>query len=88
MFQLFNFIAHFQSRPPGIYKQQYIKELFHRYGNVEDTPRAPELPEWCFEEEEGVSDDDGESNNFGGGGDRPAKKMKRRPYNEVCLHFS
>lgn len=62
--------------------------MFHRYGNVEDAPRAPELPEWCFEEEEGVSDDDGESNSFGGGGgERPAKKMKRRPYNEVCLYF-
>ena len=54
---------------------------------MEDTPRAPELPEWCYEEEEGVSDDDGESNNFGGGGERPAKKMKRRPYNEVCFCF-
>ena len=55
---------------------------------LEDTPKAPELPDWCFEEEEGVSDDDGEPsqqklNDQDQG--RPVKKMKRRPYNEVIL---
>lgn len=41
-----------QARPPGIYKDEYIKELFARYEDVEDAPPAPELPEWCFNEEE------------------------------------
>ncbi|KAJ8934938.1 hypothetical protein NQ314_013097 [Rhamnusium bicolor] len=36
-----------QSRPPGIYKQDYINELFRRYGNIKDVPVAPALPEWC-----------------------------------------
>ncbi|KAJ8917433.1 hypothetical protein NQ315_005480 [Exocentrus adspersus] len=36
-----------EARPPGIYKQVYIKELFRRYGNVENVPRAPSLPKWC-----------------------------------------
>lgn len=41
------------SRPPGIYKQDYIDELFKRYGDEEDQPlHAPALPEWCFDEEE------------------------------------
>ncbi|XP_051951188.1 mRNA-capping enzyme [Xyrauchen texanus] len=48
-----------QARAPGIYKGDYLKELFRRYGDVEDTPPAPALPEWCFDEEEdeGVDDD-------------------------------
>ncbi|XP_052235215.1 mRNA-capping enzyme-like [Dreissena polymorpha] len=46
-----------QARPPGIYKQDYLQELFHRYGDIEDTPPAPVLPEWCNETEEGVDDD-------------------------------
>ncbi|XP_018568610.1 mRNA-capping enzyme-like [Anoplophora glabripennis] len=38
-----------ESRPPGIYKDDYIKELFKRYGRIEDAPPAPSLPEWCEE---------------------------------------
>ena len=41
-----------QARPPGIYKDDYIKELFTRFGDIEDAPPAPEKPDWCFEEEE------------------------------------
>lgn len=48
-----------QSRPPGIYKADYLKELFSRYGEVEDTPPAPELPDWCFDDDSGDVDDDG-----------------------------
>lgn len=46
-----------QARPPGIYKADYLKELFQRYGDVEDAPPPPELPDWCFEEDD--VDDDG-----------------------------
>ncbi|XP_056103424.1 mRNA-capping enzyme [Rhinichthys klamathensis goyatoka] len=49
-----------QARSPGIYKGDYLKELFRRYGDVEDAPAAPALPEWCFDDEEdGDGDDDG-----------------------------
>lgn len=49
-----------QARAPGIYKGEYLKELFRRYGDEEDTPPPPELPEWCFEEDnDGEVDDDG-----------------------------
>lgn len=41
------------ARPPGIYKQDYINELFRRYGDEDDEPlQAPPLPDWCFDEEE------------------------------------
>ncbi len=36
-----------KSRPPGIYKSLYIDELYKRYGDVDDTPIAPEQPDWC-----------------------------------------
>jgi len=36
-----------QSRFPGIYKGGYIKELFKTYGDVDDAPDAPPLPDWC-----------------------------------------
>ncbi|XP_055842507.1 mRNA-capping enzyme [Episyrphus balteatus] len=37
------------ARPPGIYKQDYIQELFRRYDDEEDAPQAPALPDWCFD---------------------------------------
>ncbi|XP_075158681.1 RNA guanylyltransferase and 5'-phosphatase mRNA capping enzyme [Haematobia irritans] len=36
-------------RPPGIYKQDYINELYRRYDDEDDAPPAPELPDWCLE---------------------------------------
>jgi len=41
-------MAFAQARPPGIYKADYIKELFRRYGDEEDVPPAPTLPDWCL----------------------------------------
>nr|XP_006626214.1 PREDICTED: mRNA-capping enzyme [Lepisosteus oculatus] len=75
-----------QARPPGIYKADYLKELFHRYGDVEDAPPAPSLPDWCFEEEEeDVDDDDDGGGNLIGpdsgpssSGSLPGKKKKER----------
>lgn len=52
---------------------------------MQDTHTAPELPEWCFEEEDGVSDDDGELAQSNDEPGRPAKKAKRRAYNEVSV---
>ncbi|GAB0087241.1 mRNA-capping enzyme [Sergentomyia squamirostris] len=33
-------------RPPGIYKGDYIRELYERYDDVDDCPPPPQLPEW------------------------------------------
>lgn len=38
-------------RAPGIYKGDYLEELYRRYGDVDDTPPPPMLPEWCFEDD-------------------------------------
>lgn len=38
------------ARPPGIYKQDYLAELCARYGDPEDVPQAPSMPDWCFED--------------------------------------
>lgn len=34
-------------RPPGIYKQDYLEELYKRYDDAEFTPAAPSRPDWC-----------------------------------------
>ncbi|XP_058835362.1 mRNA-capping enzyme isoform X2 [Topomyia yanbarensis] len=36
-----------KARPPGIYKEDYIQELFRRYEDEDDAIAAPPLPEWC-----------------------------------------
>ncbi|CAL8316099.1 unnamed protein product [Boreogadus saida] len=72
------------SRAPGIYKGEYLKELFRRYGDVEDAPPAPQLPEWCFEEDDGNGDVDDEGNAIGqdpaacSSGSAPGKRKKER----------
>ena len=72
-------------RAPGIYKTDYINELFQRYGDVSDAPATPELPDWCFEDdaETGV-DEDGHaleqgSSSGGGGGGRRREFQKKNP---------
>lgn len=55
-----------EARPPGIYKQDYLDELFSRYGDAEDTPQAPPLPDWCTESDDTV-DDDGHTVDNGSG---------------------
>ncbi|CAG0887238.1 unnamed protein product [Darwinula stevensoni] len=48
-----------ECRHPGIYKPDYLSELYKRYGDVTDTPPPPPLPDWCHAEDEDF-DDDGE----------------------------
>uniref|UniRef100_A0A5S6QUV6 mRNA-capping enzyme n=2 Tax=Trichuris muris TaxID=70415 RepID=A0A5S6QUV6_TRIMR len=42
--------AFVSARPPGIYKQEYLQELFRRFDDVAFTPEAPLLPNWCLDE--------------------------------------
>lgn len=35
------------SRPPGIYRGNYITELFRRYGNSSEAPPPPPRPKWA-----------------------------------------
>ncbi|XP_041360929.1 mRNA-capping enzyme-like [Gigantopelta aegis] len=64
-----------QCRPPGIYKQDYLNELFSRYGDKEDTPAAPPLPAWCIESDDSV-DDDGNAVTDEPSRDGPFKKRR------------
>ncbi|XP_077990812.1 mRNA-capping enzyme-like [Glandiceps talaboti] len=64
-----------QARPPGIYKGHYIVDLFGRYGDKDDAPGAPELPDWCKEFDDTAEvDDDG--NTVGADSDSPRKRRR------------
>lgn len=71
-----------QARAPGIYKGDYLKELFSRYGDEEDTPPPPALPEWCFDDDDGEVDDDGNAVGQESGpsssGSAPGKRKKEK----------
>lgn len=41
-------MAFAQARPPGIYKGDYIKELFRRYEDEDEAVPPPERPDWCY----------------------------------------
>ena len=74
------------ARPPGIYKADYIQELFRRYDDVEDAPDPPPRPAWCLEyDDSNVEDtDDGPSTESGDSHkqDVPSKKRKREYINK------
>ncbi|XP_069105528.1 LOW QUALITY PROTEIN: mRNA-capping enzyme-like [Argopecten irradians] len=67
-----------QARPPGIYKQDYLEELFTRYGEKEDTPPAPALPDWCDESDN--QDDDGNAINGDNAAQGGGFKGRRREF--------
>lgn len=68
------------SRPPGIYKADYIQELYRRYDDVEDAPDPPPRPAWCLEyDDSNVEDtDEGPSTET----DKPQRKRKREFHNK------
>ncbi|XP_059609306.1 mRNA-capping enzyme-like [Phlebotomus argentipes] len=37
-----------KARPPGIYKQSYIRELYFRYDSINNVPPSSRLPPWHF----------------------------------------
>ncbi|KAF5274946.1 hypothetical protein FQR65_LT04287 [Abscondita terminalis] len=49
------------ARPPGIYKKDYLEELYRRFDDVDDTPLPPQLPSWCFEDEDSQDSEQGSS---------------------------
>ncbi|XP_059165251.1 mRNA-capping enzyme-like [Physella acuta] len=70
-----------QARPPGIYKQDYLDELFRRYGDgdPEERPQAPALPSWCTESDDTEVDDDGKAvNGAGGGGGKRKREFAKK----------
>ncbi|EDL98586.1 RNA guanylyltransferase and 5'-phosphatase (predicted), isoform CRA_a [Rattus norvegicus] len=68
-----------QARPPGIYKGDYLKELFRRYGDIEEAPPPPVLPDWCFEDDdEEDEDEDGKKDSEPGSSASFGKRRKER----------
>ncbi|XP_064144976.1 mRNA-capping enzyme isoform X3 [Loxodonta africana] len=68
-----------QARPPGIYKGDYLKELFRRYGDIEEAPPPPLLPDWCFEDDEDEDEDeDGKKESEPGSSASFGKRRKER----------
>ncbi|XP_020708815.2 mRNA-capping enzyme [Athalia rosae] len=67
------------ARPPGIYKEDYIKELFRRYDDVEDAPQPPVRPAWCLEYDDGDVENrgDGPSAESNANSRGSGKKRKR-----------
>lgn len=79
-------MAFAQARPPGIYKGDYLKELFARYGDVEDAPPPPELPAWCLEYDDSDQPNNGahqlveqdDDDDGGGGGEESRPRGSKR----------
>lgn len=81
-----------QARTPGIYKEDYLRELFRRYGDEEDMPPPPALPEWCFDDEDtsqvdddgnGVGQESGPSSSGAAPGRRKKEKLKLVRFQET-----
>ncbi|CAH0557558.1 unnamed protein product [Brassicogethes aeneus] len=47
-----------KARPTGIYKADYIEELYRRYDDVDEMPPPPIMPNWCTESDDGVDNPD------------------------------
>ncbi|XP_037799938.1 mRNA-capping enzyme-like [Penaeus monodon] len=68
-----------KARHPGIYKADYLCELYSRSGDdPNDAPPAPELPDWCHEDSFVDDDDESIGGGGGGGGGRGKKREKNK----------
>ncbi|TNN11765.1 mRNA-capping enzyme [Schistosoma japonicum] len=82
------------ARPPGIYKTDYLEDLFTRYGCIEDCPPAPPLPDWCAEDGEYSSHvpfkrkNEDLSKDFNEQETVPSKTSRLSNYNEESVHIS
>nr|CAD7405313.1 unnamed protein product [Timema cristinae] len=72
--------------PPGIYKADYLQELFRKYDDVEDTPSPPDLPDWCREYDDSdvsvVDEDTSHDKNGAASLSKGGKKRKREFQNK------
>jgi len=77
-------------RSPGIYKQDYLTQLFKLYGDVEDTPQAPVLPMWhseCDDTSDNEKEATGEAENQAGTSNGEPVVKKRREMIQLKAKF-
>ncbi|KAL6257564.1 hypothetical protein P5V15_011138 [Pogonomyrmex californicus] len=70
------------ARPPGIYKADYIKELYKRYDEEEDAPPPPARPTWCLEDSNIEDADEGPSTENDNCREEKSKKKRREIFNK------
>lgn len=63
-----------RARPPGIYKQDYIDELYRRYDPSGDVAIAPTVPDW--------STDDDDVTECSTKANKPSSEERKRPHKE------
>lgn len=66
------------ARPPGIYKDDYIQELYRRYQDIEDATPAPPRPAWCLEYDDSNVEDNDEGTSAELESDEPPKKRRKK----------
>ncbi|CAK9828448.1 mRNA-capping enzyme [Anthophora retusa] len=71
------------ARPPGIYKADYIQELYKRYDDVEDAPNPPPRPAWSLEYDDSTDEDrrEGSSTDQDNYNQDVPNKRRRREHN-------
>ncbi|XP_011307620.1 mRNA-capping enzyme [Fopius arisanus] len=65
------------ARPPGIYKGDYIQELFRHYSDIADAPPPPARPTWCLEYDDAGVEDTDEVPESGSSGQTNGNKRRR-----------
>lgn len=65
------------ARPPGIYKADYIKELYKKYDDEEDAPDPPSRPTWCLEYDDSNIEDRDEGPSTEDHSYEPPKKRRK-----------
>ncbi|KAK9890515.1 hypothetical protein WA026_010591 [Henosepilachna vigintioctopunctata] len=70
-----------KARPPGIYKGDYIEELYSRYDDVDDVPPAPYRPDW--ESDDSTSELNGSNDHLSNMASTSSGKSNNKRQNNV-----
>lgn len=78
------------SRPPGIYKGDYVQELYRRYDDIDDAPAPPAKPAWCLEYDDSTDDNESSSSADANNShpDGPARKRRKESNNKNAVFMA
>ncbi|EYC05020.1 hypothetical protein Y032_0084g1735 [Ancylostoma ceylanicum] len=68
-----------KERPCGIYKQDYLGDLFERYGDLDDCLEAPNKPAWEYGDANGYDDANEASTSVSEGNNENAESREEKP---------